>query len=228
MRKLVAVVVLALVALAGCGSSGKSTGGSGDDGSGDGKSSEFSKLLAKTSGHLQGHVPEWRRRPVHHRPGPPRFSYTSGDSSTYVTADGSTISCSGKGSTATCTAMPGGGDAIKQGLSSAFGVIGALFVSEANQNIPGLASLKSNDKVIAERDAACAKLDGGILGVLGAAIKASYSVCVDKETGVMLESIADDGNGHSSTLKATHFGEPTETDLTPPATPITLPDVPTS
>ena len=222
-------MVLALVALAGCGSSGKSTGGSGDDGSGDGKSSEFSKLLAKTSAATyKVTYQSGDDDPFTIAQEPPRFSYTSGDSSTYVTADGSAISCSGKGSTATCTAMPGGGDAIKQGLSSAFGVIGALFVSEANQNIPGLASLKSNDKVIAERDAACAKLDGGILGVLGAAIKASYSVCVDKETGVMLESIADDGNGHSSTLKATHFGEPTETHHTPPATPITLPDVPTS
>jgi hypothetical protein len=225
MRKLVAVLALATVALAGCGSS-TSTGGTG---AGSGGGSEFSKLLAKTNAAT--YKVTYRRgddTPFTIAQKPPRFSYTSGDSSTYVTADGSAISCSGKGPTATCTAMAGGGDAVKQGLTSLFGALGALFVSEANQNIPGLESLKSNDKSIAGRDAACAKLDGGILGVLGAAIKASALVCVDKETGVLLESTADDGGGSTASIKATAFGEPTDADLTPPATPITLPDVPTS
>jgi hypothetical protein len=50
-------------------------------------------------------------------------------------------------------------------------------------------------------------------------------VCLDKESGVVLESKADDGDGKALDIKATAYGEPTEADLTPPAAVSSLPGV---
>jgi hypothetical protein len=244
MRKHVSVLALVALALglAGCGNSessggtgntgpgstGSDTTGPGDTGSSRGDS-DLSKLLAKTKdAKFKVTYQSGEDTPFTIAQDPPRFSYVNGDSSTYVLADGSAVSCNGTGSSATCTAMPGSGDSIKQGLNAAFGSIGALFLSEAGKGIPGLAGIKTTDASIAGRDAACATIDGSTLGALGAAIKGSYSVCIDTETGVMLESKADDGNGTTSDLKATAFGAPSDSDLTPPATPNTIPGLTTT
>jgi hypothetical protein len=227
MRRLLAVAVAGAVAIAGCGSEGTSSGRPGDGGS-SGGGSEFSKLLAKTkAAKYKITYQRGEDTPFTVAQDPPRFSWTSGSSATYVTADDSVVSCSGTGPSATCTDQPGIADSIKQGLTSAFGAIGALFVTEAGKGIPGLGAIKTTDKSIAGRDAACATIDGGILGDLGAAIKGSYSVCVDKKLGVILESNADDGNGHTFDVKATEFGTPTDADLTPPVTPTTTSGVTT-
>ena len=71
----------------------------------------------------------------------------------------------------------------------------------------------------------CATFDSSTLGVLAAAIgKGSYSVCVDKSTGVMLETKTDDGNGKVDDLKATDFSTNTSAaDFTPPSKPIGIP-----
>jgi hypothetical protein len=218
MRKLVAVAALSAVALAGCSSS--------DDGA-NGGGSEFSKLLAKAKAA--------KYRITYESGGdelftiaqdPPRFSYVSGGSSTYVLADGSTVSCTGTGQSATCTDQPGIGDSIKQGLNTRLGAIAALFVTEAATGIPGLGAIKTTDRSIVGRRAACATIDGSILGDLGAGIKGSASVCVDKKTGVILASKADDGNGHVADVKATEFATPTDADLTPPATVTTSSTIP--
>jgi hypothetical protein len=219
MQKLVAALTLAAVAIAGCGSEGGSNSGG----------SEFSKLLAKTKAA--------KYKVTYQTSGdeaftvaqdPPRFSYVSGGSSTFVLADGSTVSCSGTGPAATCTDQPGVGDSIKQWLTTRLGAIGTLFVTEAAQGIPGLGAIKTTKKSIAGRDAACATIDGGILGDLGAGIKGSASVCIDEGTGVILASKADDGNGHVADVRATRFGTPTNADFTPPATPVTVPGVTTT
>ena len=76
---------------------------------------------------------------------------------------------------------------------------------------------------VAGRDAACATIDAGNLGALSAALKGSYSVCIDKETGIMLQAKADSGSGSTEDITATDFGEPTAADFTPPATPSTIP-----
>jgi hypothetical protein len=232
MRKLVAVVALGAVVLVACGgkSSSKGSAGGGSKGGGD-----FASIVARASAatykitYNAGKDTEFTIAQK-----PPRFSYRSGDSATYVTADGSAVACSvvGVGATTTtvtptCTAMPGG-DAVKQGLTSAFGAVGALFVSDAGKGIPGLASIsRTSTRSIAGREAICATLDSSNLGIFSGAIKGSYSACVDKATGVMLQSKLDDGNGHVSGVKATAFGTPTEADLTPPAPPITIPGVTT-
>jgi hypothetical protein len=231
MRRLVAVTVLAAVALAGCGSS--SSNSSNDTGANNGGSkgggNDFASLVAKTSAaKYKVTYQSGSDAPFTISQDPPRFSYITDSSATYVTSDGAAVTCSGSGASATCTQMPGSGASIKQGLTSTFGAIGALFVSEAGRGIPGLSSIKTTDKSIAGRDAACATLDGSILGVLGAAIKGSYSVCVDKKTGVMLESKADDGNGKVADIKATAFSDPSDSDLTPPVSPVTIPGVPST
>jgi hypothetical protein len=237
MRRYVAVLALVAVGLAGCGGSGKSStkagdtspddksaSTSGDDGGSGGGDSEFSKLLAKTKA---------AKYKVTYQSGadeaftiaqdPPRFSYIQGDSATYITEDGSAVSCSGTGSEATCTQLPGSGETLKTSLTTGLGAFAALFLIQAGSGIPGLLDIKTTDKQIAGRDAACATIDSSTLGALGAAIKGSYSVCVDKETGIMLQTKADSGSGSTEDITATDFSEPTDADFTPPATPNTVP-----
>ena len=227
MRKLVTVAIVGALALAACG--GKSSNGAnGGTNGGSGNSNDFSSLIAKTNAaKYKVTYQSGSDTPFTIAQDPPRFSYTTDSSGTYVTADGSAVTCSGTGPTATCTSLPGGGDSIKQGLTTSFGAIGALLVNQAGKGIPGLSSItKTTSKTIAGRDAECATIDASSLGVLGAAIgTGSYSVCVDKATGVMLESKTDDGHGHSTDVKATAFGTPSNSDLTPPATPVTIPGV---
>ena len=232
MVKRIAVVIVAVFALAACGSSsssgsgnngGSNTGGSNRDGKDD-----FGSLLSQNKdAKYKVTYTTGSDSPFTIAQDPPRFSYVSGDSSTYVTADGSAVSCSGTGSTATCTKLPGSGSSIQQAMTAGFGAIGALFVENAGKGIPGLGSLATTSgKKIAGRDAECATLDKNSLGVFGAALgSGSYSVCIDKGTGVLLSSKADDGKGNVDEITATSFGQPTDADLTPPATPSTIPGV---
>lgn len=231
MRKHIAVLALGALALtlAGCGDSDKPSGGAfntgpGDTGSGGGDS-EISKLLAKTkAATYKVTYQSGDDDPFTVAQDPPRFAYSSGDSATYVTADGAAVSCSGSGSSETCTELPGSGDTYKTVLGTAFGAAGALFLSAAGTAIPGLADIKTSDGKVAGRDAVCATIDGGILGALGGEdVKGSYSVCVDQETGVMLELNSDNGAGSTTKITATNFGEPTDADFTPPVTPGTVP-----
>ena len=98
-----------------------------------------------------------------------------------------------------------------------------MFLTEAGKGIPGLGDIKTNDEEIAGRDASCATIDSSTFGALGAAFKGSYSVCIDKATGVMLRVKSSDGSGSSDDITATDFGDPSDDDFTPPATPVTIP-----
>jgi hypothetical protein len=241
MGQRIAVVLVAVLALAACGSS-KSSGTSdtgskfstttGSGGDGGGSDNGFASLVEKAK--------DAKYKVTYSNSGgesftiaqdPPKFSLTEGDSATYVTEDGSSVSCSGSGSSATCTQIPGTGTAIQQGMSSAFGAIGQLFVTLASQNLNGLGNLvhiSTTSKTIAGRDAECATLDKNSLGVLGSAIgDASYQVCIDKDTGVMLSSKSTDESGKVDEITATDFGDPSDSDFTPPATPSTIPGLTT-
>jgi hypothetical protein len=215
-----ALAVVGALALAACGSK-SSSNGSGGNGVGGG----FAAIVARTgSAKYKVTYQQGNEKPFTIAQNPPRFSFITDGSATYVTADGSAVSCSGTAKSATCTSKSGGGALIKQGLTRVLGTLGALFVSEAGKGIPGLGNIKSTDKSIAGRAAACATIDASTLGALGAALgSGSYSACVDKQSGVMLESTADDGNGHVTDIKATAYGSPTEADLTPPSKPIVSP-----
>jgi hypothetical protein len=235
MRRPVAVLALGAVGLFGCGNGSdkpSANGGSGttDNGSSNGSNggsngggTGFSELLAKakaakykityTSGG--GDVFTLAQDP-------PLFAYTTEGSATYVTADGAAVSCSGSGSSPTCTKLPGKGDTYRASLSNVLGAAGALFLGAAGSSIPGLLDIKTSDDKIAGRDAVCATIDGSTLGALGNAIQGSYSVCVDKEVGVMLRVTSDDGSGSSNDITATAFEEPSDADFIPPATPDTV------
>ena len=118
--------------------------------------------------------------------------------------------------------MPGTGAALKTGLTAGLGAFAALFLSQSS-GIPGLVNIKTTDETIAGRDASCATIDAGSLGALASVIKGSYTVCIDKETGMMLQTKSDSGTGSTEDVTATDVGEPTDADFTPPATPNTLP-----
>ena len=234
MRKHVAVLALVAVAIAltGCGGSSKSSGQPGDttpgnttksgDNNGSGGNDNLSKLLAKAKAATYKVTYQSDNESFTIAQDPPKFSFVQGDSATYINEDGSAVSCSGTGSTASCTKLPGTGEALKTGLTAGLGAFAALFVSQA-ANIPGLVDIKTTDETIAGRDAACATIDAGNLGALSAAIKGSYTVCVDKETGIMLQTKSDSGSGSTNDITATDFTNPTDADFTPPATPSTIP-----
>ena len=227
MRKpFIGAVILTAVMVAACGSSGSSIG----SGSAGGAGSDFGSFLAKISAaKYKVTYQAGDETPFTIAQDPPRFSYVSGHSATFVTADGSAISCSlGAGppttGASTCTSRSGGGAAVKQSLSTHLGALGALFVSEAGKGIPGLGSIKSTARSIVGRDAACATIDKDTLGTFGATLlgPGSFSVCVDKATGVILESKFDNGKGKVVGVKATRFGSPSDADLTPPSKPVAI------
>lgn len=232
--KRIAVVLVAVLALAACGSSKSSGAGNGGNPtipgskttSGGGSDSGFASLVgkAKDAKYKVTYQNSSDNGSFTIAQDPPKFSLVEGDSATYVTSDGSSVSCSGTGSSATCTELPGTGTAIQQGMASAFGAVGSLFVTLASENLNGLVNISTTSKSIAGRDAECATVDKNTLGVLGAAIgNASYQVCIDKDTGVMLSSKSTDQTGKTDEITATDFGSPSDSDFTPPATPSTVP-----
>jgi hypothetical protein len=239
--KRIAVVLVAVLALAACGSS-KSSGTS-DTGShltdtpgstsGSGSDNGFGSLVqkAKDAKYKVTYSSSSGSDSFTIAQDPPKFSFVQADSATYVTADGSSVSCSGTGSDATCTQLPGAtGSAMQQGWAAAFGGVGQLFVTLANESnsIGNLVHISTTTKSIAGRDAECATIDMYSVSFLAAAIGvASYQVCVDKDTGVMLSSKSTDKNGKSDEITATDFGSPSDSDFTPPATPSTIPGMPT-
>jgi hypothetical protein len=226
----IGVLIVGLLTLSACGSGGSSITGGG--GNGANSSNSIATLIARSkSAKYKVTYQSGTDAPFTIAQDPPRFSYVSGDSSTFVPATGSAVACTGSGSSATCTDIAGTGDAIRQSLTTSFGTIGAALLSAAGTGVPGLSSITQlSTRKIAGRTAECATLDSASLGVLGAALgKNSYSVCVDKQTGVMLQSKADSGNGSTTEIVATAFSTPTDADFTPPVTPITIPGLtPTS
>jgi hypothetical protein len=230
MRKPFAVAAALLAAVTGAACTSVTIGSGGNvSGGGNG----FGSFLAKISAaKYKVTYQAGDETPFTIAQDPPRFSYVSGSNASYVTADGSAIGCSSVGAppttaASTCKSLAGGGAAVKQSLATHLGALGALFVSEAGKDIAGLGSIKSTDKSIVGRAAACATIDKNTLGAISAALlgSGSFSVCVDKATGVILESKADDGNGRVIAVMATHFGTPTDADLTPPSKPVANPGV---
>jgi len=91
----------------------------------------------------------------------------------------------------------------------------------------------NSSKTIAGRDAQCVTfsekdLVGSVAGAIaktpGAGLKASYSYCIDKQTGATLEvAVTDDAGKKTTSLLVTKFESPDASDFTPPATPSTIP-----
>jgi len=163
-----------------------------------------------------------------------KSAFTSGDS-TFYTDGKSSISCQGTGSTADCT-----------DLGSSLGGLGANIGSTFTATFAALAgvlgTLSGGDKSsesIAGRDASCVTYKASdVVGKLGglALFKGSVSssdydpndsakICVDKQSGFVLEVSGTKKGQPQSELTATAVSEPSDSDFTPPVTPKTVPPI---
>ena len=149
--------------------------------------------------------------------GTERSAWISGDSSYYM-VDGKSISCSNLDSEPECQELPEGlGDLAALGPMTFFNALGQGLLAAGDSELDGLD--KENDE-IAGRDAVCIDWDMGALGALSGDIDADAAVriCVDKETGYLLE-YSGQANGEGGSFKAVEVSEPTDADFEPPATP---------
>ena len=249
MRKLVAMFAAVLMAgglLAACGGSssktgsgddsttttaGKSSDGSSTDGSSsDSGDNDFSKLLAEANKERF------------------KITYTddSGDEQTYAQdGEGNSVLIHGDSktffstaATINCTQNSGDWECTQSPIS--VGAVGNPFTSvlALSQNYIRQLGDRFGDtstKTIAGREAECVSfsakdlagpLGGAIADKVGESLKASVTSCIDKETGVPLELSGTDESGEATTtIKVTKFGEPSDSDFTPPATPSTIPSI---
>lgn len=222
MRKSVArcsVVVIAAAALAACGSSGSSKANDTTPTTNKGASSpsdnELAQLVANANkqkfkitytvggGSIQTYEQDGNGNSV----------YGVDDTLTFVTND-SIVNCDKSSGSYSCTATPGSqGSAsspfsgIATALQSQFTALGGHFGS-------------TSSKTIAGRDAECVTFSQSDL--VGSAATASYSGCIDKQTGATLEVAVDDGKQRTTSLLVTKFESPRASDFTPPATPSTI------
>ena len=139
--------------------------------------------------------------------------YGSADSVTFVTKR-SMVNCDKSAGSFSCTETPGSQSSaaspfsgIVTALQSQFTALGGHFGS-------------TSPKTIAGRDAQCVTFSQSDL--VGSGAKASYSGCIDKQTGATLEVAVDDGTKKITSLLVTKFESPRASDFTPPATPSTI------
>jgi len=249
MRKFVAsgpAVLIAVAALAACGSNGSSKASDSTlttaaDG-GDGGSRNLAQLVANASKQrykitytdISGNTQ------VYEQDGKGDSVSGNGDSQTFV-SKGRTINCASTSGKATCTQSP---VAVPGGAASTF--LGALTLEQTQLGVLGGNLGTKSSKTIAGRDAQCVTFSAADLaGVAGraaassqgASLKASYSYCIDKATGVTLEMSGTDQAGKNRTvLTVTKFEQPRDSDFTPPAKPtinslpagVTLPTIPSA
>ena len=236
MRKISAAViglVMLVAMLAACGSSGSSKSGAGNNttpttqasGSGSG-SNDFSQLVAQASKAKIKitYQQDGNKTITIAQDGNGKSAYTSDNSTIY--SDGSTtVTCDGTGADAKCTQLP-----VAGGLgSSILTVFTSLFSGLTKLDSSVYKGHVSYD-TIAGRDARCITFkasDFAGFAALGSGDisdpSAEATICVDKETGFLLK-LEEKSKGSSKDLfVATDVGEPTDADLTPPATPQTLP-----
>lgn len=148
---------------------------------------------------------------------------------TLTIIDGDTaVSCDNLDSPdVSCTQLPSGfGEFAMLGLGL-FTAIGEGLVKA------DVAGVDISSEKIAGRDARCAEYDyDNIFGALGELAElgdddvpedAKVRVCVDKETGILLE-FTGEGDGEFGTIIATEVTEPSDADFEVPVTPETMPD----
>ena len=221
MRKLVAsgsAIVLAAAVLAACGSSGSSKANDSSATTAAGSSSpsetDLSKLVADAnkqkfkitytdgSGTTQTYEQDGNGNSV----------YGTDASLTFVTRT-SIVNCDRSSGSYQCTETPSSqGNAaspfsgIVTALQSQLGALGGRFGS-------------TSSKTIAGRDAECVTFSQSDL--VGSGSTASYTGCIDKQTGTTLEFAVDNGAKKTTSLLVTKFESPGASDFTPPVTPST-------
>jgi hypothetical protein len=136
---------------------------------------------------------------------PPKSAFITDDGSRFVRDGDTSVSCDGSGSDAQCFKLPGGAG-IDQMVTGFFGAYAALLATSDDSHGLGLDISRTSDEEIAGRSAKCAQIEPGKLaGAAGADGRVKY--CVDAETGVLLLAETE-GNGETSKIEATEFGEP--------------------
>jgi hypothetical protein len=137
------------------------------------------------------------------------YFYDGEDNQIIIDGDSYTM-CSNVKSEPECTALDGGS---AQGAAAAYaGLFNVAKGAIAAADGAGGYTDESTE-TIAGREAECVSID-----YLGG----KWKTCADKETGILL-LWEGSGEGSSSSFKATEFGEPKDSDFTPPATPQTIP-----
>ena len=226
-----AAIMIAIPLLAACGGSSDKPAGNGitiPTGAGsNGGSSDFSKLLNdsnKQKFKITFTSGSGGDETTYAQDGNGNSSYTSGDSQTFTTADG-TVTCQKSSSgTPECTKLAGAG-AITNPFFS-FYTAGKTFINQLGDKFGN-----KSTKTIADRKSTCinfsAKDFSGVAGAaIAAAIKGSASYCVDEKTGVLTEISRTDESGKKSTeFQVTKFEDPSASDFTVPATPKTVPNI---
>jgi hypothetical protein len=150
-----------------------------------------------------------------------KSAYGSGDSQFFTSSDGS-VTCSGTGSTATCTAIPG--------PSTPSPFFSTFQAGQAYVNALGKYA-EPESETIADRDAKCVTFSkdtiaeaGPVAAAYASLIKGSWKYCIDDDTGVLLSySITDENDKTTNVLTVTKFEEPSDSDFDPPSTPQTIP-----
>jgi hypothetical protein len=144
---------------------------------------------------------------------PPKSAFVTDDGSRFVRDGDSAVSCDGSGSDAKCFKLPGGAAGIDQMMTGFFGAYAALLASDDTHGL-GFDVSQTSDETIAGRNAKCAQIEPGKLaGAAGADGHVKY--CVDSETGVLLLAETE-GNGETSKIEATEFGDPEASDFEVP------------
>jgi hypothetical protein len=155
---------------------------------------------------------------------------TTGD--TVIISDGErTITCDDLDTEPTCTEIPEGVEDLATFGLGFFGSV-AQGLAEAADSLDGA---ETSDEEIAGRDATCVEYDArAVLGDiaddldLGTDVipEGSARVCVDNETGFLLEFSTEAGNGDESEhIIATKVEEPSDSDFEPPAEVRATPDL---
>ncbi len=150
-----------------------------------------------------------------------KSAYTDGDSTIYTDGD-STVSCNGTGADAECQEIP-------------FGGIAASLITGFTGLFTGLVSLDSSvyggdvsSDTIAGRDARCITFRASNfspLAALAGSLDGEATICLDEATGFLLKLETKDGSSTKDLFIATEVGEASESDVTPPVTPSTVPDI---
>jgi hypothetical protein len=233
MRKLAAAfAATSLLLLAACGDDGKkeadsssgttaagattSVAGGGDSG-GSGEGSDLAALVAKrerarvrVTYEASGTGTGTETTLTLAQDGKGGFSYRLANT-LFIVKDGTVVSCTGIDGEPTCLDMGDAGGAAARSATSWFAV-----ADDALDDVEDTAFTDVSTQTIAGREARCAKVEHG---------GASWEMCADKETGILLRW-AGSGGGQSTSFTATEFAEADESDFTPPATPQKLPTIP--
>jgi hypothetical protein len=238
MSKFLIGVVAATLALAACGSSSKSGSSGGEttttSGSSSGNSDDIAALAAKskTAAFKVTYKTSGGETITIAQDGKGKQSVLEGNN-LYIIDGDSAIFCDGTTSTATCEDRGRVGKAAADAITAT--------ITQTYRAVAGLNSSLFNghtsSDTIAGRDATCVTVNASDMGGLFGAIadklgsSATGSMCVDKETGVLLKLSGGSEDSETDVIVATEFGEPSDSDFQPPSTPksvpsFTLPTIP--